>query len=95
MDAGILLKCNLFLLYLRDIVEYFQESNETFWSDFVVVDFKRKLKSHGMKDGCFKTMDIGSGRSHGNYIVCFSVGSHWDEVLKSADNWEWKDFGRR
>ena len=56
MDPRVLLKSNFFLFYLRDIVEDFLESDETFWRNFVFVNFKREFECHGVKYGGFETM---------------------------------------
>ena len=56
MDSRVLLESDFLFLYLRDIVEYFLESDETFWRNFVFVNLKREFEGHGMKYGGFKTM---------------------------------------
>ena len=87
--------CFFFLLGLCDIVENFQEGDVRFWSDLVFIDFERKFKCHGVKDGSFEAMNFGKIGSHSINIFRFSVGSHCAEVLKSAEKWEWRYFERR
>ena len=79
---------------MSNIVEYFQEGDKGFWSNFVFIDRKRKFECHCMEDGGFEAVDFGKARGHINDIFCFSIGSHGVGVHESVMKEKWRYFER-